>query len=929
MAEYSLTAEALLSFGQNPPPNERALARWAAFADKVGQSILPFIIRPDRLEDVPFRALGMTPVKLSDMVPQPGEMWVLFCFKDSFREAVSSDSPLRTDGFPLVLEWRRGQPDSELLSSAFRDLAKQVRGQFGEDGKGWGLHPAFDRYGDTIAFTDPNLFSDAENSLQIASAWGALAAGLHCCIEKKFPGDWPFPSIQWDWEHKRISGVAGIADKFSVAVDCGAETVTVAAEQMKDAGRILRDLKKGKAAGKFKDLRLYAVKDLQGVVDVSDDVAWGAWRRKRRMRIALVSNILILAVGILLFMLYRNDMLKSQMRQKFLFAATELSKEDANHNSVIKAWQGIKETLELPESRAFALNEIRSRNWIVPTDIVRYTDSDIPIYRSSLYPSMSDEGFTMFWIPCGFPVDFFWINVGSWVSAEMPKGHEIWRKKGLEWCGTESLRVAPCGLAAIYEVAFPERHISAVDPFDGHDLWKRSIFGRITAFAFSNDGNRFAFATEDGDVQIWELLTGKSVTEIMRFSPMPKAVTFTDDDTQLRVRTDMGEVVCGIVVQEQESQLSFNSKLYSPREVLKLVDYLQGEFSVMEYPVGAITKDALLVSRFIAYAKSKPTNRTVDFLSKMSFGAWASALRNDEKGRQRILRFDPSDHDALLGSWDYRVNELAVSHLIRDAPVFGSDTNKLLRYLVDHLGLYRTDRQVAELEGAFLAFAGGLYPDDEVVRCRAKSFSHWTLRDGTDKRCDHKDHLVPQADMNSAAKDRWLSRCKEKSDEIERQMRDTAKLTGELNQTLVAGEVGVFTNVVDDVNSLWNAIGEYNGDGNVVMAIIALNAVARYAVLSNEVVEPLRAFIMNRQMLPEKHVGIVVGSAGNNPPKKDSPLRLGDIITKIEDTENGECKFHLMRYDKTRKRFSTLETGPISKNATWRYQAIKTYKSDK
>ena len=73
MAEYALIAESLLSFGRNPPSNERAFARWAAFADKFGQSIFPFIIRPDRLGDVPFRALGMTPVKLSDMVPQPKE----------------------------------------------------------------------------------------------------------------------------------------------------------------------------------------------------------------------------------------------------------------------------------------------------------------------------------------------------------------------------------------------------------------------------------------------------------------------------------------------------------------------------------------------------------------------------------------------------------------------------------------------------------------------------------------------------------------------------------------------------------------------------------------------------------------------------------------------------------------------------------------
>ena len=202
VAEYALTADALLNFGRNPPSGERAFVRWASFADRVGPSLLPFVIRPDRLDAVPFKALGLTPVRLSDMVPQPDEMWVLFCFRDSFRDAVPPGSPLRADGFPLVLEWRRGQGDSELLSGAFHELADRVRGQFGEGGREWGLHPAFDRYGDAIAFTDPDLFSDSENSPQIASAWGALAVGLHRRMTGKYHGRWPFPSIQWEWKHK-------------------------------------------------------------------------------------------------------------------------------------------------------------------------------------------------------------------------------------------------------------------------------------------------------------------------------------------------------------------------------------------------------------------------------------------------------------------------------------------------------------------------------------------------------------------------------------------------------------------------------------------------------------------------------------------------------------------------------------------------------
>lgn len=294
MAEYSLTAESLLAFGRNPPQSERAFARWAAFADKVGQAIFPFIIRPDCLNAVPFRALGMTPVKLSDMVPQPGEMWVLFCFKDSFREAVSPDSPLRTDGFPLVLEWRRGQPDSDLLSSAFHDLAARVREQFGEDGKGWGLHPAFDRYGDTIAFTDPELFSDAENSLQIASAWGALAAGLHCCITNKYYGVWPFPSVQWDWIHNRAVGVAGIAEKLSVAADCGATVVTVAGDQKRETQELISNLKKSKDDGRYGRLSVLAVLNIDNPRVLARKICDDAIKRVRFRR--LIFSVVVFLV---------------------------------------------------------------------------------------------------------------------------------------------------------------------------------------------------------------------------------------------------------------------------------------------------------------------------------------------------------------------------------------------------------------------------------------------------------------------------------------------------------------------------------------------------------------------------------------------------------------------------------------------------------
>ena len=295
-AEYALTADALLNFGRDPPSGERAFVRWASFADRVGPSVLPFVIRPDRLDDVPFKALGLTPVRLSDMVPQPDEMWVLFCFRDSFRDAVPPDSPLRADGFPLVLEWRRGQGDSELLSGAFHELADRVRGQFGEGGKEWGLHPAFDRYGDAVAFTDPDLFSDSENSLQIASAWGALAVGLHRRLTGKYHGGWPFPSIQWEWGHKKAAGVAGIAKKLSVAADCGATVVTVAGEQKREAQDLLARLKRSDADGRYGRLSILAARDVADPRALARGICDDAVRRGRLRRLMIAAGVFLCAL---------------------------------------------------------------------------------------------------------------------------------------------------------------------------------------------------------------------------------------------------------------------------------------------------------------------------------------------------------------------------------------------------------------------------------------------------------------------------------------------------------------------------------------------------------------------------------------------------------------------------------------------------------
>ena len=258
---YALTAEALLGFGRRFTRTGGALSAWAPFVDKVGPALLPLIILPDRYDEIPLVALGYSSAKLSALVPQPGEMWVLFCYRNSFRETVGKGSALRTDGFPLILEWRKDMGDSPLLSAAFHRLADQVRIQLGVEG--WGLCPAYARFGDKIAFTDTVLFGDGDvDSHSIVSAYGAVLAGLSSAISGRHPPFWPFPTLQWDKQRRKPCGVAGLPEKLSVAADCGASVVTVANEQKREAKELLAKLKASEEGRRYGRLSVSVVRDV-------------------------------------------------------------------------------------------------------------------------------------------------------------------------------------------------------------------------------------------------------------------------------------------------------------------------------------------------------------------------------------------------------------------------------------------------------------------------------------------------------------------------------------------------------------------------------------------------------------------------------------------------------------------------------------------
>lgn len=287
---FALTAKAILAAAARPLPDDAAdpFVWWADLADAVGPVLLPFLTRPECYDRAPTEELGLEPTPLRSLTPQRGEMWVLFCYRAGEMVEALRMSPLRSDGFPLILEWRSGGEDSPLLSSALRALASCVRGQLGVDG--WSLHPAFDRYGDQVDFSDSELFSDSEHVDSVASAWGALASGLWCVTTGRYPPEWPFPSVQWDERRGCVAGVAGVREKLSVAADCGAAVVTLARAQRREAAGLLADLREGPDGGRFRHLRLHAVRDIRDARSAAAEIAFGfaSGRRCRRRIVALV-----------------------------------------------------------------------------------------------------------------------------------------------------------------------------------------------------------------------------------------------------------------------------------------------------------------------------------------------------------------------------------------------------------------------------------------------------------------------------------------------------------------------------------------------------------------------------------------------------------------------------------------------------------------
>lgn len=216
--------------------NLSGTADWLDLLDDFGPALLRFVIDERFAATIPesepvlssFRE-SMRNAPLSSLKPIRGSVWILFAFKD---ELVSLPEPFRKDGILLPFSWVRGKTRSSVgVPKALEELALKVRGQCGDEAKGWSLSPA-EYFGCTVDFEFPGATFD--------SSWGALASGLYLALnpEVKFVA-WPFSTIAFDFEHGEPVSVGNLDAKFRVAVSFGADEIAVAPVQQAAAAKRL------------------------------------------------------------------------------------------------------------------------------------------------------------------------------------------------------------------------------------------------------------------------------------------------------------------------------------------------------------------------------------------------------------------------------------------------------------------------------------------------------------------------------------------------------------------------------------------------------------------------------------------------------------------------------------------------------------------
>lgn len=272
---------------------------WLDLFDDFGPQLLRFLLSSEYdIDDIPEDDPSVLELKremkdfpLADFKPKRNTAWILFALK---KDLVNLPSPFRKDGILLPFEWRTGEEitqHSSLLPQGLIELADKVKTQFGAKAEEYYLYP------DSV-FNDRVDFGIG--GAVFSSGWGALASGLYLALNPKaMLLEWPFSSIQYDFEKGEMDAVGHLEEKITLAASFNAAELAVAPCQYKEAVKTLNIAKaKYPENKKIQKMKIFMVKSAGNIEKTAENIVKCNQHNKQR----LIRNICFAHAAVLLIL---------------------------------------------------------------------------------------------------------------------------------------------------------------------------------------------------------------------------------------------------------------------------------------------------------------------------------------------------------------------------------------------------------------------------------------------------------------------------------------------------------------------------------------------------------------------------------------------------------------------------------------------------
>ena len=279
---------------------------WMELVRTFGTELLYFLIDKEYADQIPESTAALKKFKTqitewNGRKPKHGSAWILFAFKENL---ANLPAPFRKDGILLPFEWRTGEDvtqHSPLLPQGLIELAEKVKQQFGKKAEKYYLYP------DSI-FQDRVDFS--MDGVGFSSSWGALVSGLYLALNPKaMLLEWPFSSIQFDFEKGEMDAVGHLEEKIILAASFNAAELAVAPCQYKEAIKALNVAKaKYPENKKIQKMKIFMVKSAGTIEKTAANIVKCNQHNKQRLirNICLAHAAVLLLLAIIAGVLYMD-----------------------------------------------------------------------------------------------------------------------------------------------------------------------------------------------------------------------------------------------------------------------------------------------------------------------------------------------------------------------------------------------------------------------------------------------------------------------------------------------------------------------------------------------------------------------------------------------------------------------------------------------